>query len=124
MVSSKLKNTANKTGNADDLARFRKYRNFVVKLNRHTKRSFFANTSSSQKCFWKAVKPFFDKKNTISRERILLIENDEIITSDKEQCTIFNVFFNTITDSLEIPQIPELKVTTNDPVSTAITKFS
>ena len=125
MVRSKLKNKANKTGKPEDLARFRKHRNFVVKLNKKAKKSYFANINSSQKSFWKAIKPFFDKKCSVGRERILLVENDDIVTCEKDLSIIFNTFFNTITDSLEIPQIPGLRsVANNDPVSTAIAKFS
>ena len=43
MQRTRLKNIANKTGNEDDLKRFRKQRNLVVKLNRDAKRNFYNN---------------------------------------------------------------------------------
>ena len=46
------------------------------------------------------------------------------MNDEKELSTTFNSFFNTITDSLDIPEISELGTLTNDPVSSAIAKFS
>ena len=90
---------------------------------RKTKKSFFANTGNSPKHFWKAIKPYFGGKNSVAKERILLVEGSSVISNEKELASIFNSFFNTATDSLEIPEIPGFKATTDDPVSAAILKF-
>ena len=103
--------------------RFRKQRNFVVNLNRKLKKSFFASTSHSPKNFWKAIKPYFGGKGSTIRERILLVENDSIVSNEIELASIFNSYFNSATDSLDIPAIPGLISTTNDPVNMAILKF-
>ena len=122
MIRSKLKRLANKSGRPDDMARFRKQRNFVVNLNRKTKKTFFAGTSNSPKCFWKAIKPYFGERGA-SKERILLVENDAIISDEKVLACTFNKFFNSITDSLMIPAIPGSTAAINDPVSAAILKY-
>ena len=107
MLRSKLKNKANKTKSAEDMARFRKQKNFVVNFNRKTKKNFFANNTASSKNFWKAIKPYFGGKNCIvSKERILLVGNS-VITSDKQTlAALFNEFFNSATNNLNIPAIP------------------
>ena len=57
-------------------------------------------------------------------ERILLIENGEIVP-DEDQTKIFNNFYNTITDSLEIPSIPTVQICDSlDPIDSAILKYS
>ena len=124
MIRSRLKNRANKTKSASDMALYRRQRNFVVALNKKTKRSFFANAQCSQKGFWKAVSPYFGKKGDNSKERILLVENNKIVSDEGQLATIFNVYFNSITDSLEIPEIPGLNAVTDDPVLNSIVKFS
>ena len=44
MAASKLKNTANKTESVHDLKRYKKERNFIVKLNNNCKKVFFLVT--------------------------------------------------------------------------------
>ena len=44
MAASKLKNTANKTESVHDLKKYKKERNFVVKLNNNCKKVFFLVT--------------------------------------------------------------------------------
>ena len=107
------------------MARFRKQRNFVVNLNRKTKKNFFANNTASSKNFWKAIKPYFGGKNCIvGKERILLVENSVITSDEQTLATKFNDFFNSATDSLNIPAIPGFLLTSNDPVDVAIEKFA
>ena len=124
MLRSKLKNMANKTGDPADVARFKKQRNLVVSLNRRAKKSYFRDSMHSAKSFWKSVKPFFDKKHGIREERILLVENGDIISDEGELSSVFNSFFKRITDKLPISEIPELLVTDLDPVSSAIAKYA
>ena len=124
MLRSKLKNKANKSGKPEDLAKYRKARNVVVSLNRKAKKSFFVNAADSPKCFWKAIKQHFGGKNSINEERILLVEDNSVVSSEASLSSIFNNFFNNITGSLAIPDIPKLNVITEDPVSAAIAKFS
>ena len=82
-----------------------KNRDLVVKMNQQAKKSFFTDVMRSPKSFWKAVKPFFTSKSSI-RERILLVENNEVISENEEISSTFNAYFNRITDNLEIPDIP------------------
>ena len=124
MLRSKLKNKANKTKKLEDYCQYKRQRNLVVNLNRSSKQSFFANTRNSPKNFWKAVKPYFGGKKSIDRERIVLVESDAIISDEKILASTFNSFFNSATESLRIPEIPGVIVTSEDPVLAAIEKFS
>ena len=125
MERSKLKNKANRTKNTEDWAAYKVQRNLVVKINRQAKKDFLASSLPNSKIFWKKVKSFLNSKGTTSFERILLVEDGEIVSNDGSIATIFNSFFNSITDNLNIPAIPSLKVLdTPDSVSIAITKYA
>ena len=54
MKRSKLKNKANKTKLVDDLLKYKKQRNLVVKLNKNCKKEFFDNLEikNNSKSFW------------------------------------------------------------------------
>ena len=51
------------------------------------------------KNFWKTFKPFFSKQSN-SKEKLLLVEDDIIISDDKEISNCFNSYFINITDTL------------------------
>ena len=53
-----------------------------------------------------------------------MVEGDSIITNEKKLASTFNNFFNSATDSLNIPDITGLSVAIDDPVSKAILKYS
>ena len=42
------------------------------------------------------------KKNSV-KEKILLLENERIVNDDSDIATIFNTYFNRITETLDIP---------------------
>ena len=128
MQRTRLKNIANKTGNKDDLKRFRKQRNLVVKLNRDAKRNFYSNIdptkAGKEKVFWKTFKPLFSSSQ--ANNKIILVEGEEIISDDKQIAECFNSYFANIVDTINIP--PD--VTANDyepiddPVLNAINKYA
>jgi len=85
----------------------KKQRNLVVASNRQAKKFFLSKSPEPSKSFWKSIKPFF--KNVITKERILLVDNDNFVRNDKEIVSIFNIYFNRITETLELPEIPQLR---------------
>ena len=105
MLRSRLKNKYNKTRNPADFENYRRQRNLVVKLNKSEKRRFFEKVSKSSpnspKIFWESCKPFFTNK-CHSQEILSLIENDEVIQDDNSIAKVFNDYFNSITESLNI----------------------
>ena len=126
---SRLRNKANKSGNPLDTLLYKKQRNFVVKLNKETKRDYYKNLDPKKlnmnKQFWKTFSPFFSSKLSLS-EKMILIENDTIITDEKSQCEIMNNHFSNLAKSLDIINWPEPTTLTykEDAVSRAIRKFS
>ena len=56
-------------------------------------------------------KPFFSEKIT-SKDKITLIEENEIVSNDENKAQVSNIFFSNILGSLNI-----LKFANNDPIS-------
>ena len=78
MKRSQLTNKANKTKSVDDLIKYKKQRNLVVKLNKNCKKEFFDNlkTKNNSKLFWDKCQPYFSDKHSKGNPDILLIEKD------------------------------------------------
>ena len=58
----------------------------------------------SKNNFWKTLGPFFSDKTVKKAKKILLIENNEIISDDHKVAEIFSKYFSQVTDSLDIPE--------------------
>ena len=70
-------------------------RNKVTKLKRKLLKSYFLSKckgGSSNKKFWRTIKPFCSNKSNKGGD-IVLKENNEIISEPTELCNIFNQFF-------------------------------
>ena len=78
-------------------------RNRCVKHLRVTKKQFFNDLSeidiNDTRRFWKTVKPFLSHKSK-KEERVILLENNEIVKDDIEIANIFNEYFDNITKGL------------------------
>ena len=69
--------------------------------------------------------PYLSGKQKAS-EKIILIENNVVISDDREIANLFNNFFSNITDSLKIPiwQMPtQVQTNLSDPIANAIWKY-
>ena len=77
------------------------------------------------KKFWKRISPLFSNKIK-SKEKIILVENDAIISSDTEVAKTFQNFFSSITKNLNIQRDEThlSKTTQENPVLACIEKFS
>ena len=86
MKRSKLKNKANRTKLQEDIAKYKKQRNLVVKLNRDSKLRYFDNieTLKNSKTFWNECKPYFSNKHAHGDSKIILIENEKITNNLNE----------------------------------------
>ena len=84
-----------------------KQRNRCVSFLRKTKREYYSNLDEKNiydnKTFWKTVKPMLSKKIKFN-ERITLIENDEIIKTEKRTAEVLNAFFSNVVQNLDIQQ--------------------
>ena len=123
MLRSKLRNNFLKE--KTDLSRlaYNKQRNICVYLLKKAKREYFGNLDTrvvtDNKKFWKYVCPFFSDQFN-SKEKIILIENNEIISQDQEVCHVFNKYFSNIVRELNIPEIHRFPVNIKDPVMEAV----
>ena len=109
MESLRLKNKANKSKQPIDIACYKIRRNLVVSLNTQSQFDYFNSTFSSEdsKSFWKQCKLYFSKKHAVRDSKIMLIENDKMITLDNESVSEeFNNYFSQVLDSLDLYEFP------------------
>ena len=133
MNRSRCKNTYFKNKTVENWEKYRRLRNDCVKLTNKVKRDYFRNLNigsvNDNKTFWKTVKPNFSEKNS-KNAKIILVENDEIITDNKRNAEIMNDYFVNITQKLNIPEIPIENLPENadvkflDPVDQIIHTYS
>ena len=105
MKRSQLKNKANKTKSLEDLIKYKKQRNLVVKLNKNCKKVTL-ETKDNSKSFWDKCKPYFSNKHSKGDSDILLMEKDELLLKHKKDADVFNLYFQSITDSLDLFEWP------------------
>ena len=86
MKRSKLKKKANRTKLQDDIAKYKKQQNLVVKLNRDLKLRYFDNIGilKNSKPFWNECKPYLSNKHVHGDSKIILIEKEKIINNSNE----------------------------------------
>ena len=74
---------------------------------------------------WKTVKPMHSNK-FVNNEKITLVDNEKIITNDKEIAKVLNEFFSNIIKTLNIPKkdhIDSIVENVRDPTLKAILKY-
>ena len=81
-----MKNKANRTKQLENITKYKKQQNLVVKLNRESKTQYFDNiqTSKNSTPFWDKRKPYFSNKHAHGDSKIILIEKENIITNKNE----------------------------------------
>ena len=108
MNRSRCKNAFYKNKTSENWENYRKLRNDCVKMTKKVKKEYFENLNlnsiTDNKKFWKSVKPNFTNKN-IKQEKIILVENEKIISENKEIAEIMNDYFVNITKELNIPEV-------------------
>ena len=109
MRPSRLKNIYNKTRIPENWDNYRKQPNFCVDLLRRTKRSYFRQINikdnSDNKTFWYTIKPFFSNKGLISY-KLILLENDKVISEEPLLARTINEYFTNITKNLNLKPSP------------------
>ena len=96
MHRSKLKTIYNNYRTEGKWANYKKQRNFFVNLLRKTKTEYFQKLNvkdlSDNTKFWKTIKPFFSNKG-LNCNKLILKENNRLITEEKELATVMNTIF-------------------------------
>ena len=128
MKRSMLRNKFLREKSEENRVAYCKQRNYCVSLLRKTKKSYYGNLDEKKVCdnrqFWKTIKPLFSEKVSKS-EKIILTENDEVISDNTNVAETLNCFFADIVKNLEIPKykVTELNNGITDPVLKAIEKY-
>ena len=126
MKRSQLQNKANKRKDPQDILKYKKQRNYVVKLNNQSKQEHFdsLNPFLDSKPFWKSCKPYFSNKHSFGGSKIALNESSEILTENMKIAKTFNSYFKSTTDSLERFDWPLQSNVSSDKVQNIIENFS
>ena len=116
MTRSRLRNKYLRNKNEDNRALYVKQRNYCVSLLRKSKKKYYENLDErnliDNKLFWKTIKPSFSDK-IITRDRIHLTENGEVVKTELETAETLNNFFGNVTKSLMIPKYNEYDPSTD-----------
>ena len=129
MHRSRLSNIFNKSKNLRDWENCRKQRHFCVRLRCKARKEYFNKLQPSvvnKNNFRKTFSPFFSEKSVKKNNKIILTENDRIISDDKEIAEIFEDNFSNVTNFTDIPeyQPPEdTFLSLRDPVLRAVKKY-
>ena len=85
---SELATKYHKTKSIEDYNNYKKQRNFCSKLYKKERKRFYDNLDvaniTDNKKFWKILKPMLGDKAKCGSSKINLLENDEILSTDKE----------------------------------------
>ena len=129
MKRTRLKNKLLKNRNDYNKKEFSKQRNYCVSVVRKSKKLHYSNLDEKKitddKTFWKTIKPFLSNK-IVSREKVTLIEEDEIIESDINTAQILNTSFSNIVSNLKIAEYANcdpISDNINDPVIKSTVKY-
>ena len=100
MLRTRLRNIYLKQRTEKTKIAYNQQRNKCVRILKKSKKSYFESLDvkfvKDNKKFWKRISPLFSNKIK-SKEKITLVENDEIISSDIEVAKTFQNFFSSIT---------------------------
>ena len=105
MVRSKLTNKFLKLKTIETRNAYKKQGNYCVSLLRKIKKNFYEHLNpsliSDNKRFWKQVKPFSSDK-TPRNIKIVLLEDNNIVSNPNTCAVIFNTFFTDVIKELYI----------------------
>ena len=120
---SRLEHIYHKIRSETNFHNFKKQRNNCSRLYKHERKKFYKNLDISSitdnRKFWRTLKPFFTDKGT-TRNCISLIEDDMIISDDKEVAGTLNSFFDNAVKSLNLKE-PVEYINDTDDIETATT---
>ena len=129
MRRSALKNRFLKTRSDVDHQISKKHKNYTNRLYKREKKKYAANLDlkklTDNKKFWDIILPLISSKGK-GTKKITLVDNDEIISDDKQIADLFSDFFVETVASLDIEDNEALLNNVDhlsDPVQKALLKF-
>ena len=91
---SRLKNKLGNNPTHESKIAYKRQRNVCVTIGKKAVKSHFktvaCNGVTNNKEFWKIIKPFITNKGGLNNNEIILIENEKIISEEKQLTGIFN----------------------------------
>ena len=107
VMRSRMKNLYLKNKTDLNWSNYKTQRNFCTNLLRKTKKEYFSKLDiikiSDSKKFWKTIKPFFSDKG-LNCNKMMLSENDQIISDETTIADTMNKYFVNITKKLKLKQ--------------------
>ena len=129
MTRSRLKNRLNNNPSNENKIIYKKFRNYCTNLFRREKKNYYNNLDinliADNKTFWSTIKPLFSEKK-FHGSKIVLVENDKILTDGKDLTRTFNSYFTNTVKNLDIKGFNTLDFSYNpdiDFISNIIEKF-
>ena len=105
MERTRLLNKLRKFNCPENQSAYKRQRNYCVKLLKRSKKDFYNNLNvkkvTDNKYFWKIVKPNFTDK-ALKDGKIILVENDKVVTAETDFTKIFKGHFENIVKNLHI----------------------
>ena len=121
MKRSNLKNIVKKSGKIESKKRYKIQRNVVTKLNKKYKKAYLKEKRSKGKDVKDFFEPCFTNKGVCNDEKIIFIENEEVLRKYSKILDTFNSYFVNITDELGVYK--SLNITQNCLDSTEKIKY-
>ena len=129
MLCSKLLNKFLESRSNKGREAYKKQRNLCVGLLHQNKEVYFETLDiksvTDNKMLWKTVAPLFSNKSKASN-KITLSENEKLIINDQKCAEVFNNYFNSIVEELNIPIDQNLLNDASlfdDPIIAAVHKY-
>ena len=98
------------------MGKYRQSRNSVNKIKKQSINKYFQDScigGCKAANFWITIKPYLSRKAGNSQNKIILNENEKIISNNEEVAIIFNSYFVNVADGIGkdyvlIPQITQV----------------
>ena len=115
MLRTQLQNRVFKYGHQTDMDAFKKHKNYCNRLAKRERKTHYNKINekdiTDNRKFWNTMKPFFSDKGG-TRDQIMLLENEEIISDPTQVAEVFNNYFQK-SGSLSTLGITENRLLTN-----------
>ena len=129
MRRSNLENKYLKSRNPENKEAYKKQKNYCSRLYKKERKMYYSNLDlknyKDNKKFWKTMKPFLTDKG-VNSQKISLIENEKILSTDVDVAETLNSHFSEATKSLSINEnsyILNKTINITDSIDVALKKF-
>ena len=96
------------------MGKYRQSRNLVNKLKKQSIKKYFQDRcigGCKSSNFWNTIKPYLSKKSRNSQNKIILNENDKVVSNNEEVADVFNDYFGNVADGIGKDYVLTLQTT-------------